>query len=533
VAAKDRSTLMAKVQSVDSPLQSLHRLALRSMLHPVSAAPHTANSSSIDSVVVRPSWVVPFDPKGASNGANSAALLYSGHSYDSNRAEEESSQIYGLDWRSGSPRDWNEELQVAREMPTTTLAERIDRARMVHKVLSDFGEASMMGAKGIFEGAVLPMNPNEAYRAHVYLHNNIFYSRAVDSGLDTFKVCSGDDAAKKSVSRDAGCTGALHGIDIQGLHTLATVVVDYMGIRLVCQSIVPGILHGDKSHSLLYGTVDSDACLHTDAEMHKLLDETVGEAFMVASRPVPVLPLSDARMKAIADWKEEHFVSFISPEDDEMKKTERETRKNETTVVCGPIEVKGIKGSDQRKYLLDLTRLTARDANWVPESEGGTGKWESVMADVKGKKATKFVPSSLADDEWTMAVLRRELVTSLTHKKMVEWKKAKKPREKDDKKENKTPETGDEAKKDTKDEREEAEEIATREKKLDEEGEAHLKSLRYNVNVFLPNTKSIEDLDKEAYEQIKKDEDHVRDAAVYVWDNLLPHLTKEVKEGSG
>jgi protein TIF31 len=50
-----------------------------------------------------------------------------------------------------------------------------------------------------------------------------------------------------------------------------------------------------------------------------------------------------------------------------------------TTKVCGPIEGKGIKGSDQRCYVLDLTRLTPRDANWVPQSMGGTGKWEEAL----------------------------------------------------------------------------------------------------------------------------------------------------------
>jgi len=36
---------------------------------------------------------------------------------------------YGLDLSSGVQRDWNEELQSAREMPTGEVHERMERAR--------------------------------------------------------------------------------------------------------------------------------------------------------------------------------------------------------------------------------------------------------------------------------------------------------------------------------------------------------------------------------------------------------------------
>ncbi len=74
--------------------------------------------------------------------------------------------------------------------------------RLVHKVLSDFGDAALQGVKAILDGYIQPMNPNEPAWSHVYLHNNIFFSRAIDTGLDTFKVIQGDAAAKKSASRE-------------------------------------------------------------------------------------------------------------------------------------------------------------------------------------------------------------------------------------------------------------------------------------------------------------------------------------------
>ena len=89
--------------------------------------------------------------------------------------------------------------------------------RVLNKVLADFGEASLLGVKAIYDGQIAPMNPNESTRSQVYLHNNIFFSRAVDAGVETFKVAKGDRAARKSASRDVHCLGALHRMESTGL----------------------------------------------------------------------------------------------------------------------------------------------------------------------------------------------------------------------------------------------------------------------------------------------------------------------------
>ena len=53
------------------------------------------------------------------------------HQYNLTRTEDELCNTFGVDVRAGAVRDWNEELQSAREMPTTTQQERIERARYV------------------------------------------------------------------------------------------------------------------------------------------------------------------------------------------------------------------------------------------------------------------------------------------------------------------------------------------------------------------------------------------------------------------
>lgn len=443
-------------------------------------------------------------------------------------------------------------------------------ARVIHKVLHDFGEASLLGVKAICDGQIAPMNPNEATRSQVYLHNNIFFSRAVDAGVETFKIARGDKAARKSASRDVHCLGALHRIERTGLYTLATVLVDYLGTRYVCQSILPGILSGEKTHTLLYGAVEAGSPLMWDKEMHELLENTLGKSLMIATRPLPRDPLSEERAAEIQAVKLAS-PSHVESKDKEENKDEEDKKGEEagpTITVCAPIEAKGIRGSDQRSYVLDMTRLTPRDANWVSEKNGGTGKWEALIKPNGSSKSQAKIPKDLEDDEWTLAVLRPELVTNYAQVCMAKYLAEKKQKEESTKASNGTTETekgeseekptessskdtgkseGKNAEGNGKDEdketdNKESEQTPTKaededkkplKKTLTEEDLEYLKSLRFNVNIFLPDLKSFEGIDNSAFEQIKKDEEMARNAAKFLWDEALPRITRDIRDGSG
>mmetsp|Transcript_4988 Transcript_4988/g.10540 ORF Transcript_4988/g.10540 Transcript_4988/m.10540 type:complete len:1600 (+) Transcript_4988:272-5071(+) len=523
--SKERAELTVSMATSETPVQSLYRVATRGDFGGALTA--ASSLQNIDALLIRPSWLVPVRGKSSAAGASDVR-----HEYNEGRADEDLASTFGLDVRGGALRDWNEELQTARELPKDTLQDRMERAKMVHKTLVDFGDAALVGAKAIVEGLIVPINPNEPARSHVYFHNNIFFSRAVDAGVDTFKISQGDRAARKAASRDANCVGLLHRFDIDGLHNLATVLVDYLGTRLVCQSIVPGILQGEKTHTLLCGSVEATQPLSWDEDMHKLLEENLGRGFMIATRPVPTLPLSDERMALIQELR------AVSPGLSGVglgsiyKEKKTEVIKP-LTEVCGPVEAKGIRGSDQRNYILDLCRLTPRDANWVPESEGGTGRWEAVASTNQGNasaKTKKYVPESLGDEEHTMAVFRSELVTLLTHKEMAKYLAAKKKKESNEQ----GKKDGDSLKASGGDETDvKNKEDNDSTNKIDAENEEYLKSLRLNPNVFLPNIKSLEGIDDEAFKQIKKDEERVREAAAYLWGDVLPTLTLEIRENTG
>ena len=45
-------------------------------------------------------------------------------------------------------------------------------------------------------------------------------------------------------------------VDLEGLYTLGTVVIDYRGFRVTAQSIIPGILEREQEQSVVYGSID-------------------------------------------------------------------------------------------------------------------------------------------------------------------------------------------------------------------------------------------------------------------------------------
>lgn len=98
---------------------------------------------------------------------------------------------------------------------------------------------------------------------------------------------------------------------------------------MICQSIIPGILNNSELSSIAeYGTVDDKKSIVATEQFHqKMLQVT--EALNIKVNKV------------------------IDPTN------------NKSVEIAGSIEVKGIKGSDKRNYIVDLQGLVPRDANYI------------------------------------------------------------------------------------------------------------------------------------------------------------------------
>jgi protein TIF31 len=304
-------------------------------------------------------WIVPA----------ASSPLYS-HQPDITRTQE-SFLVSGIE-NTETLRDWNEEFQSTRELPKDTAQDRVFRERLTSKLFADYNDAAARGAVLVARGEVAPLNPTEGRDAQIFVYNNVFFSFGAD-GVGTFASEGGDEAARVATGKDVMGVRMVNQLDIDGLFTPGTVVVDYLGKRLVGQSIVPGIFkqRDPGENQIDYGAVDGKEVVASD------------------ERFVPVFEkLSKAlKVKKHAVW------------DSAGKRHELE----------GSVETKGLLGTDGRKYVLDLYRVTPLDILWMEEHGTAAGNTSEVNGD-----------SNVAYPH-RMTVLRPELIDAYWKIKMREW----------------------------------------------------------------------------------------------------------------
>ena len=269
-------------------------------------------------------------------------------------------------------RDWNEEIQSTRELPREAVHDRVFRERLMSKILSEFDEAAARGAIMVAHGEIAPLNPTESKEAQIFVYNNIFYSYGAD-GVGTFTSEGGDEAARVAVGKDVCGVKSVNQLDVTGIHTAGTIIVDYLGKRLVAQSIVPGIFKQREpdEHQVDYGGVEGRGVV-VDNEAFVPAFSKVSKALRVKKHPV---------------W-------------------DKEGKKH---ILEGSVETKGLLGTDGRKYILDLYRLTPLDISWLEEY------WtDCVDGEVKSQDR---------DYPHRMTTLRPELIESYWRLKMGEYVK--------------------------------------------------------------------------------------------------------------
>ncbi|PON86259.1 N-terminal acetyltransferase A, auxiliary subunit [Trema orientale] len=419
---------------------------------------------------------------------------------DAARAEDSLVLSYGSEL-IGMQRDWNEELQSCREFPHTTSQERILRDRALYKVTSDFVDAAINGAIGVINRCIPPINPTDPECFHMYVHNNIFFSFAIDSdheelskkcASDKSKIDNTDSLSEKtsksgtangercdkscreehdivtestpdvisetqsteteqatyaSANNDLKGTKAYQEADVPGLYNLAMAIVDYRGHRVVAQSVLPGILQGDKSDSLLYGSVDNGKKICWNEDFHSKVLEAAKRLHL--------------KEHAVLDGSGNVFK------------------------LAAPVECKGIVGSDDRHYLLDLMRVTPRDANY-------TGR------------GSRF------------CILRPELITAFCQAQVVERSKSKSNGEENGQLASNDPNVAGDYQEVTKEEKTEGVPA------LDDNTSGSQEEILFNPNVFTEFKLAGNQ------EEIAADEENVRKVSLYLKDVVLPKFVQDL-----
>ena len=310
----------------------------------------------------------------------------------------------------------NEEMQSVRTFKSADISEIIMKAKYIHNIYQEFKDAVRTGALAISDGHIAPMNPLDAEKAHVYVYNNIFYSQAVES-KESFKICDGDVASRKLAGHDLKNQKLIQSFDLDGLCTVLSCIVDFKGARLIGQTIIPGVLQvGVHSARLLYGAIERGKRLTVKNEGLKIMNSLFSELFVVerkitATPTFTLFPTGEhgegiidptpLRMDYFGLTEEENQSTSVEIdfEDDVVEPT------SEVVPHVGCLEIKLLKGTDGRAYVLDAMRLTPIDANYV-----------------KGPKSTGNIPvETLAlvnNNVSTSYVLRYELISSYSQHKV-------------------------------------------------------------------------------------------------------------------
>jgi len=156
-------------------------------------------------------------------------------------------------------------------------------------------------------------------RQHVYVYNQIFFSYAVDTPLSYKDLTSSDQFPSfTQANHDIKGLQQLKTVEVPDLHHLATCLVDFKGNRMICQSIIPGILNNNDLSSLAeYGTIDDKKTIVASEQFHEKM--------------LKVTTALNIKVNKVIDQSNGASIE-----------------------IAGSTEIKGIKGSDKRNYCVDL-----------------------------------------------------------------------------------------------------------------------------------------------------------------------------------
>ncbi|KAK4252390.1 clustered mitochondria-domain-containing protein [Corynascus novoguineensis] len=412
-------------------------------------------------------WIVP-----------AATSSQCAHVADPTRSQE--TFLLGGAENTDSLRDWNEEFQSAKELPKDTIQDRVFRERLLAKLYADYNDAAARGAVLVARGEVAPLNPTEGRDAQIFVYNNVFFSFGAD-GVGTFTSEGGDEAARVATGKDVHGVKLVNQLDIDGLYTPGTVVVDYMGKRIVGQSIVPGIFKQPEpgENQIHYGAVDGKDVVAAD--------ESFAPSFEKLAQAL--------RVKKHAVW------------DKDNKRFDLEAS----------VEMKGLLGTDGRKYVLDLYRITPLDIAWMEDSSPEGAEYPHRMTVLRpelvealGKqKAREFVNAELQK----RAALKKQDAAAETKEEKTEGESAEKTEDNNGEEPQEESEKTDEEKKD---------EAKPETDRID------MSNFKFALNpdVFSGQNPQTD----EEKEQMAKDEQEVRDACTYLRDAVIPALIRDLNE---
>ncbi|ETS62059.1 hypothetical protein PaG_03616 [Moesziomyces aphidis] len=319
-------------------------------------------------------------------------------------------------------RDWNDELQSARELPRTTLPERLMRDRVLNRIYSEFTQAAARAIPKVAAGEVQAMNPMDKRDAQMFIVNNLFISKGAD-GVDLYPHMGGDEAAHVAVGKDIQGVKTLNSLDVSGLCLLGTIVVDWKGERWVAQSVVPGLFRRRDDADAELEDGDANTAQETEAAKEEPKAENPTDDKAAAAKS-PRSDLNDDTQvvyggvegpEVIRDNAAFHKLFRQVAQTLHLSEHDVEDANGRTHPLWLSVDSKGLRGADGRRYVLDLARLNPVDINWLEKDIAGAihGSESSSSSDDKARYPHR------------MTLLRPELLEIYWDSEFRKWARAK------------------------------------------------------------------------------------------------------------
>ncbi|PRP88174.1 hypothetical protein PROFUN_03997 [Planoprotostelium fungivorum] len=210
--------------------------------------------------------------------------------------------------------DWNNEFQNLLEMVTTTPEEITERNKRINQLGQRFLDMAIPLVKVIVkerdyshsDKTIKPVNAGGIAGGTKYVSNNIFFKFARDAS----HMYGGKEWAMKAAGHELKSINALISARVPRLHFPLMALVNFMGQRVICISLLP-----INYHTLVYGSDDAGLTVKTTSHTMREIMSEVGTEF----------------------YLKQHLVNGA--------------------LIYGPVDCEGHEGLDGRFYLVDVSRL--------------------------------------------------------------------------------------------------------------------------------------------------------------------------------
>jgi protein TIF31 len=224
-------------------------------------------------------------------------------------------------------RDWNEEFQNCKMLPTYPTLQQLHRTKVLRRTNKEFLKAAAKLAKAIIRNEIYPLNPSDSKIENCYVFNNLFATYAKDGLNWEMPKDETSPTTYSAVNSDIKNLQILYNYDLNYINCINTCAVDYLGHRVIIQTVIQGILHFDQKTWNCYGSIDDGKTMNFNQNFHEKM-KNVSNVFNLSLENV---------------FRDQEGTAFN---------------------FHGSPEVKGIKAGDGRQYIMDLMRLSVRDANY-------------------------------------------------------------------------------------------------------------------------------------------------------------------------